>query len=79
MNDIEENKSAYDTCIAFNPKDVGMLEYDKEKHQCILGGEQGLELKDKADPVCNVKYNVRIVMDVEKSSTLFLYFRKVLH
>jgi len=74
MNDSEENKSAYNTCIPFNPNDVGMLVYDKERHQCILGGERGLELKDKADPVCNVKYNVKIVMDADESSTLILYF-----
>jgi len=71
-----EGRSAYDTCTPFNPDSFGMLTYDKEKQQCILGGEKGLELKDKIDSNsnCNVKYNVQIVMDVKDSSTLFLYF-----
>jgi len=69
-----EGRSAYDTCTPFNPDSFGMLTYDNEKQQCILGGEKGLELKDKIDSNCNVKYNVQIVMDVKDSSTLFLYF-----
>lgn len=70
----DEGKSAHDTCTAFNPNNFGMLKYDNEKQQCILGGEKGLELKDKFDPNCNVKYNVKIAMDVRESSTLFLFF-----
>ena len=78
MNDCEEsnNKSAYDTCVAFNPNAAGLLRYDKKNAQCILGGEQGLELKDQSNQVCEVKYNVKIEMEVNDSSTLYLYFSK---
>ena len=69
-----KRKSAHNTCTPFNPNNSGMLTYDVEKQQCILGGKKGLELKDKLDPSCNVKYNVQIVMDVKDSSRLFLYF-----
>ena len=75
MNDCEENnKSAYDTCVAFNPNAAGLLRYDEKNALCILGGEQGLELKDQSNQVCEVKYNVKIEMEVNDSSTLYLYF-----
>ena len=74
MNDCEpENKSAYDTCVPFNPKK--MLKYDKKNSQCVLGGKRGIPLKDQSNPDCDdVKYNVKIVMDVDDSSMLYLHF-----
>jgi len=77
MNDCElEKKSAYGTCVAFDPNDTGMLKYDEQNQQCVLGRMQGLQLKDQSDQFCTVKYNVKIVrrMEADDSSTLFLYF-----
>ena len=70
MNDCEDNKSAYDTCVPFVP----ILKYDKKTGQCILGGKRGIPLKDQSNPDCDVKYNVKIYMNVDDSSTLYLHF-----
>ena len=77
MNDCDlEKKSAYGTCVAFDPNDTGMLKYDEQNQQCVLGRMRGLQLKDQLDQFCTVKYNVKIVrrMEADDSSTLFLYF-----
>lgn len=77
MNDCDlEKKSAYGTCVAFDPNDTGMLKYDEQNQQCVLGRMRGLQLKDQSDQFCTVKYNVKIVrrMEADDSSTLFLYF-----
>ena len=72
MNDCEDNKSAYDICVPFDPEKI--LKYDKKTGQCVLGGKRGIPLKDQSNPDCIVKYNVKIKMDVDDSSTLYLHF-----
>mmetsp|Transcript_31711 Transcript_31711/g.71735 ORF Transcript_31711/g.71735 Transcript_31711/m.71735 type:complete len:301 (+) Transcript_31711:266-1168(+) len=73
MEDCSESKSAHDTCFPFDPKE--WLRYNGRRDQCVLGRKKGLRLKDQSDTQgCSAKYNVKVVMEADDTSTLYLYF-----
>ena len=90
---MDGGSSSFGTCVDFDPQTD--LKYDRKNKTCVIGGERGLELKSRGageigmswlvkakqnpDPNCDVKYNVKIVKNVESheedDSALLLYFR----
>lgn len=74
---MDGGSTSLGTCVAFDPS--ADLKYDPKSNQCVIGMRRGLKLKDQSDPVCNVKYNVKIVKEMNSQevddSTLLLYFR----
>mmetsp|Transcript_182 Transcript_182/g.445 ORF Transcript_182/g.445 Transcript_182/m.445 type:complete len:266 (-) Transcript_182:71-868(-) len=84
---MDGGSSSFGTCVAFDPQTD--LKYDRKNKTCVIGGERGLELKSRGageigiswlvkakqnpDPNCDVKYNVRIVKNVESHERSFFY------
>lgn len=66
--------SSFGTCVGFDPNKE--LEYDRKRNQCVIGRKRGILLKETIDPVCNPRFNVKIIKEM-KSDMLQLYFRYV--